>query len=717
EIFTLKNFLYLPSFHGWRTNETSETHEQIFESSSARTNKTHEQIFESSSARTNKSEYLVYTDACKIPATPIMPEYYINNWNWKEEPVPDCREDRHFIPFVLEDEIIELKFYDLDYCSMYEIKRDNDSDDYELINHGKILERHYNVSSMDMFMAECNNSYNFEANIRTDKDSVQEKLNHWKNIQDKPISVLMIGVDTSSRSHVHRSLPKTLGIMKNMGFVDFEGYHSVYANTIQNFYAFLMGLSEAQVYEGCRPSWFEVVDSCPLIWENFEAHKYVTLHLDDWRGSFQWVSGVGFEKQPTDYFLNALFREVLEKRDNKSGMSRECASSEPLPSFMIRYTERFLKKFKHIPFFALTWFTMPLHDFPEALPNMDERLHELFAYLQSTPEIFENTVIILIGDHGERYGIFSSGSIEGFLERVLTPLFIRVPENLKIKHPEINFQENLIQNSDKLVTGFDVHQTLLHILALSSLSVTPDMPSSEFQAQHENRSSLFLPIVTDRDCSTVNIPLGLCVCNTTTEITSLNNPFHELMILRFAVDKLNEIVEKSKYSEKCESWDKFVESVVSADVIEIRGNSSKILLKFKVDPDEAIFEVQVLVTDAIIADNMKIVGEFSRITSYGNTSWCVGTETDEDKLMKSFCHCLDEEEMRLKENPEPSTTPATSTASVNENQRTETTVSTADVDYSTTAKPSMVELTTTTTYKGNLPATTDTVPVMTIQKP
>ena len=102
-----------------------------------------------------------------------------------------------------------------------------------------------NITDMEMILVKCGNDTNFEATLPI-FPSVQEKVDHWTKVyaknqtdEPKPISFLILGFDSTSRSHVYRSLPKTLQVMDRLGFVDFEGLHSIKAQTLPNFLALL----------------------------------------------------------------------------------------------------------------------------------------------------------------------------------------------------------------------------------------------------------------------------------------------------------------------------------------------------------------------------------------------------------------------------------------------------------------------------------------------
>ena len=67
-------------------------------------------------------------------------------------------------------------------------------------------------------------------------------MEYWQAQKTKtPISVLFMGFDTVSRSHFHRSLRNTFTRMRNLGFIDLRGFHSIVPYTLENLLSFLFG--------------------------------------------------------------------------------------------------------------------------------------------------------------------------------------------------------------------------------------------------------------------------------------------------------------------------------------------------------------------------------------------------------------------------------------------------------------------------------------------
>jgi hypothetical protein len=92
---------------------------------------------------------------------------------------------------------------------------------------------------------------------------------------------------------------------------------------------------------------------------------------------------------------------------------------------------------------------------------VDKDLLEMINYMDNYYS--NNTVFIILEDHGSRYGLYRQ-TLQGKLEERLPALFILVPPKLLENFPYI--KKNLEINRKRLVTAFDLHETILSIFKL-----------------------------------------------------------------------------------------------------------------------------------------------------------------------------------------------------------------------------------------------------------
>jgi hypothetical protein len=222
-------------------------------------------------------------------------------------------------------------------------------------------------------------------------------------------------------------------MMREMGFFDFKGFHSITPYTLDNIVSILMGKQFSYTWKSCKNG-TEAYDNCPLAWKVYSQNRFITMYAEDSSQSFNWGGGGGFHKRPTDYYLHSLFNagRKLRKRYPLKDVSDLCISNLNPQTFLFKYIGRFYKKFHSTPFFAYTWNGGATHDDPHALSGMDSDFMELLSTLREYPETLERTVVIVVADHGTRYGDVTKINYPGiFLERSLPALFIRIPDALE----------------------------------------------------------------------------------------------------------------------------------------------------------------------------------------------------------------------------------------------------------------------------------------------
>ncbi|CAG7827551.1 unnamed protein product [Allacma fusca] len=610
---------------------------------------------------------------CSIPLTPIWPEYF-SKWN-PQSSVYDCSYVENLTE-LKDNKIVKTRPKENNTCCLHEVIRGSNDSIYNLTECTPLINDIEDVGDREVLLVKCNNFTNFHTNIPI-KPAVQEKMNYWEGISDeeRPFNVFILGIDTVSRSHAYRSLTKSIKLMEELGFIDFQAYHSVAPSTLTNFMAMLMGLQRAKVRGTCAKDWVAPFDNCPLIWKNFSENNYVTGYVEDGPQSFNWGGQSGFVNQPTDYYLHHLFLSLADTRGNvtekfwnlknyynlqnlffplatsgniteKLGKnpkyySAECTSQERVPEFLLRYSIRWLKKFANTPHFFLSWFAYPFHEDIYSLANFDEYIASFFEFLKSEASLLRKSVVIFVSDHGDRMSFFNSKSIESYFERGLPFFQIRLPDQMKENYPDI--VEAIQSNSRKLTTPFDVHHTLLHVL---SLNTNLDLVSKNFEPERKDRCSLFVDMPSNRTCASTNIPLTNCLCNAqydkNAKGTSKISPGFANKLLAFSVSNLNMKVLKSKYSQLCSKWSSSSDDIIYTRYISQTKAFSEILIAFTANPGEAKFEARLKITKSagafIIKKFTEVVG-FSRINKFGDQSWCIPMETDEDKEMKELCLC------------------------------------------------------------------------------
>src|SRR5690242_9669419 len=110
----------------------------------------------------------------------------------------------------------------------------------------------------------------------------------------------------------------------------------------------------------------------------------------------------------------------------------------------------------------------------------------------------KNTVVILLADHGMKYGSFFN-TPTGKMENLRPLLYLIFPNSMLDSYPMVRL--SLEHNKNKLITHHDLHVTMKH------LAVYPEIYTS-----NNSYSRTLLEPIPERDCEQCAIPANWCLC-------------------------------------------------------------------------------------------------------------------------------------------------------------------------------------------------------------
>ncbi|KAL0273858.1 UNVERIFIED_CONTAM: hypothetical protein PYX00_006440 [Menopon gallinae] len=447
-------------------------------------------------------------------------------------------------------------------------------------------------------------------------------------------SLLIIGIDSSSRLNFHRHLTKTRKTLRSLNAVEFLGFNKVHDNTFSNLIPLLSGHSVDDIKKIC---WFDTKDHfdlCPFIWKQFSAKGYLTGFGEDsyWYSTFNYWKN-GFKTQPTDYYL----RPYIVANEDEIGHSllsnsKWCTGSRFAAQVLYDYAYKFSVNMTESrkKFWGLFWQTSLTHDFMNIFPDADDLLDDLLGKLINAG-VFDEAVVILMSDHGIRWGPFRE-TLQGWLEERLPFLFVSMPQWMKNKYPEA--AANLRRNSRALTTHYDVHETMVDLMNLTRL----EPPELKRRVSFWNRKaglSLFLSIPGERTCRHAAIPTEWCTCYES-EPVSLQNPIVRRAAMS-VVDHINEML--SRYEQCARLFLKKIHSariehaLVRTDESEKNRKRLLYVVVFSTKPGGAKFEGTV--RHHSDSNKLEVEGYVSRINMYGSQSKCVS-----DHQIKLYCYCI-----------------------------------------------------------------------------
>ena len=346
---------------------------------------------------------------------------------------------------------------------------------------------------------------NLHAGITKHEVMPKTKSSNMKGM--KGLNVIIWGADSLSSLMFQRLLPETHDYFINtLGGIHLEGYNIIGDGTAQAWIPILTGKTQFEqpdVQKGVKDAQF--VDIYPFIWREYEKRGYVTHFAEDSPefGMFQYKLK-GFQKQPVHHYMRPFFIEADKYLSSPhlpfdERPSKYCLGSRPRPRLMLDWIKESFATYPNIlKFFA--FFTVELtHEYNNLAQLFEPFLLEFLEYMNSKSYL-NNTVIILMSDHGARFQKLRATE-QGKIEERMPYFAFRFPEWFRYTYPtEFN---NFVRNSKLLTTPFDIHATLMDLIGME--------PSRNNQTAGPG-ISLFREIPLERTCEHARIEPHYCAC-------------------------------------------------------------------------------------------------------------------------------------------------------------------------------------------------------------
>jgi hypothetical protein len=463
---------------------------------------------------------------------------------------------------------------------------------------------------------------------------------------EQKMNVLIIGIDSVSANHFKRVFPKTFAYLNEdlENNVIFDHFNSAGFNTFPNIVPMLTGLIEEGSDElnlTKEMDFFRQMDSTyhdhlPFIWQEYEKQNYVTIFQEDQPdiAIFNYYKN-GFRYWPTSVYGRPFWSKYYKIRSGPD----KCHYTQPSYLTWLNQIEQFIENMntptnKRTGYFSFNFLTEYTHSYLAVPPRFDLKLSHTLRSLESKGYL-DNTMLIVMSDHGNRLKFFAYATETGKLERFLPFLSIKLPKKLT----NTRHLSNLKKNKHRLVSFYDLYQTLRQFLFINTHGVhEKDSACSEqfYVNKKEDRNfrgiSLLEQVPRDRSCEDAYIPNRECNCFSSKEISEeqfkneTSETFHSasVKILHF-VNKLTES-ERSK----CEPF----------RIKQIISFKKMLLNKFNLyvsvlimEPGDAWFETNLKLRNSRhrVLEIYKVP---NRISAYGNQSYCVN-----NSFLENYCFC------------------------------------------------------------------------------
>ncbi|KAH8255738.1 hypothetical protein KR038_009486, partial [Drosophila bunnanda] len=450
-------------------------------------------------------------------------------------------------------------------------------------------------------------------------------------------SVLIMGLDSISRINLRRSMPLVYNFVSRPGWYEMQGYNKIGDNTYPNLMAVLTGHSEKGAEAVCDVIKPGCLDSLPFIWKRFKSTGYMTAFAEDCQliNTFNYMKG-GFIKQPTDYYLRPLLMAIESQFQvtNDYGFPF-CVGRHHSFSYVWNFGKQFIDRFLgRSPMFGFLWSNSFTHDYYEGATALDDLFRK---YLDSFEEahLFEQSIVILMSDHGHRYNLLREAA-SGYFEERMPMMFIYIPPWFRRKHPAL--VENLEKNRNRLTSNYDIYMTLQHLLQLKSKSMD-DFPDDLKAKQCPTCQSLFFEVPFNRTCQMAGIEEKWCCCQPTETIQV--SPYVQTIALAM-VERMNNHLKEHQLTGLCHNFSlKEVHKVdrksILATGLEPADKDEHVyIIEFSTAPKKPKFEATARWNNRTNVLLDMDVDELSRLNSYKHDAKCINL-----KKAKKYCICTD----------------------------------------------------------------------------
>ncbi|XP_017769082.1 PREDICTED: uncharacterized protein LOC108557171 isoform X4 [Nicrophorus vespilloides] len=441
----------------------------------------------------------------------------------------------------------------------------------------------------------------------------------------RPLSVLIVGVDSVSRLNMMRDLPKTRSFLNTNGWIEMQGYNKIGDNTFPNLMAILTGREKDNAYDACDPTVTGKLDSCNFIWSDYGKFNYITGYAEDSAdiSTFNYLKK-GFKEEPVDYYYRSFIIASEKKMKTVTvDAMKYCSGPETAGERILHAAQDFAISLNNTPHFGFFWMNSFSHNMLNSISRMDDKLRKFFTEINAAG-VTDNSIIIFISDHGLRFGKILR-TYTGWLEERLPMFYIWTPPWFREIYP-VEY-ENLQANSLKLTNPYDLHMTLQDILTYSganhSIVQSRGCPKCK---------SLFKEIEFERSCEDASIDWHWCSCADYKSIDSENETVQKAA--QCIIDGIHKSLAVPE-AKKCAKFKvkKIMSSRISTSADNWYKNDTYFLIVLETSPS-AIFEATVKYDRTSESDPFILQSGISRLDHYGSRSDCVKKGN-----LKTICYC------------------------------------------------------------------------------
>ena len=365
-----------------------------------------------------------------------------------------------------------------------------------------------------------NNYGELKINLVKNKTLEKERLKIEKNKKNNYIfkNIFMIYSDATSRAHFQRTLPKLskfiqrflpYNISNTMRSYQFNKYHSFFKQTHFNIVPMFYGDSFFSHKGNHSVKFFKengfitghVVDMCSKEQYNIRHVKH-SMDENDNREYEEW------DHENVAYLCDGNFRNTINKnfygrtsvKGSFSSMEK-CLYGKTITEHMVNYATQFWEKYRYNRKYFRIAFNYGHEKTGAIIKYLDDPLYNMLNNLYKKG-LLKDTAVFIVSDHGNQndgvYNIINSGEWE--MEKRYPFFCLILCNNDKFK--KSGYDENLLKNQDIMVTPYDIHDTMIHIIYgdKNALVMTKDGDKRGYSVKNKGESMFKSVEGKDRNC-------------------------------------------------------------------------------------------------------------------------------------------------------------------------------------------------------------------------
>ncbi|XP_078070202.1 uncharacterized protein LOC144494762 isoform X2 [Mustelus asterias] len=480
-----------------------------------------------------------------------------------------------------------------------------------------------------------------------------------KPAKEQALNVNILLLDSVSRHHFYRVLPKTIDTFINLntnvfktGHVfDFELVQGIKSRTFESLQALFGGepFSPLKSFSSFAlpPKAVDFNKTCG----RFKEFGYEVLYLEDMCWKWEWglvkelraLNKKAPFSERVKLFLEAVKRSGIDRvdvsysscdilqengvKDMFHGPAAVCYNGMHQHTYLLQYIEYFITRFSFLqkPLFSFLMLDTNHEDTGLRLKQVDEDLAKHVSFLSDQP----NTVTFILSDHGNNYGQFVSMTTESQVEVFHTALFMIVPDTAAVILGEEKMQ-SLRTNQHRLISLLDVHHTIQGLLPSDGAKEGKGLKYGM------NTDGLLSPVSPGRTCNSIpRIPPSLCICQGFEKPAQSDSSF--ALYAEFALGQMNhEILQQRAYKNSHKGY-KACQRLIgvrfdNVKIHEEHKNETIVKLDLSVKASESTghYEEKYLVVIDFryqVDAAMTLLG-FDRLTPYSPYEVCADSDVD-----------------------------------------------------------------------------------------